>query len=163
LLHAAQSVLPAGISYRQVHIGSLPLYNADISDPVALDAVDQFRNELSQADAFVISSPEYNFSIPGVLKNALDWASRGKDSPLINKPVAIMGASPGLTGTARMQMHLRQVFLFTNMHPVNKPEVFVNQAHTKFNEQGELIDGKTKELLTQQMNALKELTLQFKK
>jgi chromate reductase len=159
LLRAAQSLVPDEVSFETVEIGHLPLFNADIDDPEQLNRINNFRESLRRADAFVIASPEYNYSIPGLLKNAIDWASRGKDSPLQNKPVAIMGASPGMLGTARMQMHLRQVFLFNNMMPVNKPEVFVNQAQSKFNAEGSLSDEKTINAIRQQMIALKDLAL----
>lgn len=158
LLRAAQSAVPDSVTFDTAEIKDLPLFNSDLDDPEQLEQVDRFRKKLQSADALVIASPEYNFSIPGVLKNAIDWASRGKDSPLLNKPVAIMGASPGMLGTARMQMHLRQVFMYNNMIPVNKPEVFVNQANTKFDEAGNLIDEKTKELLRQQMSSLVVIT-----
>jgi chromate reductase len=161
LLRAAQSLVPEEVTFETVEIGRLPLFNADIDDPEQLHRIGDFRESLRRADAFVIASPEYNYSIPGVLKNAIDWASRGKDSPLQNKPVAIMGASPGMLGTARMQMHLRQVFLFNNMVPVNKPEVFVNQAQTKFNADGLLSDEKTIDAIRRQMIALKDLVLRY--
>ncbi len=143
LLTTVQSLLPPDVTFERVDIGNLPLFNSDLEADGPLPVLTGFRESLAKADALVIASPEYNFSIPGVLKNALDWASRGKDSPLQNKPVAIMGASPGLLGTSRMQMHLRQVFLFNNMQPVNKPEVFIGQASAKFDAQGLLSDQKT--------------------
>jgi chromate reductase len=154
LLRAAQSLLPASVTFESANIGELPLFNTELNSPDMLERVAKFRAVLQTADALVISSPEYNYSIPGILKNAIDWASRGKDSPLLNKPVAIMGASPGMLGTARMQMHLRQVFLYNNMLPVNKPEVFVSHAQTKFDSNGNLIDEKTRQTIRQQMEAL---------
>jgi chromate reductase len=159
LLNAVRSLVPEGVEFTQAEIGSLPLFNSDLEADGPVAAVEAFRLQLRDADAIVIASPEYNFSIPGVLKNALDWASRGKDSPLQNKPVAIMGASPGAMGTVRMQMHLRQVFLFNNMRSVNKPEIFIGQAPTKFDASGALTDGKTIELIRQQMTALLDITM----
>ena len=161
LLHAVQSLLPSDVTFEIIEIGQLPLYNSDLEKDVPLQVLEQFREQLANADAFVIASPEYNFSIPGVLKNALDWASRGKHSPLQNKPVAIMGASPGMLGTVRMQMQLRQVFLFNNMQTVNKPEVIVNQALSKFDSDGQLTDEKTVDLIREQMHALIRLTKQL--
>jgi chromate reductase len=143
LLTTVQSLVPPDVTFERIEIGSLPLFNSDLEADGPHPIVADFRNRLSRADALVIASPEYNYSIPGVLKNALDWASRGKESPLQNKPVAIMGASPGMLGTSRMQMHLRQVFLYNNMNAVVKPEIFIGQAATKFNEQGILSDQKT--------------------
>lgn len=161
LLIAAQSLLPPDVSMDLVDIGLLPLYNADLESDGPLPVVEAFRERLAKADAIVIASPEYNYSVPGVLKNALDWASRGKESPLQRKPVAIMGASPGPMGTVRMQMHLRQIFLFNDMRPVNKPEVFVNSAKTKFNEQNILTDEKTIESVRMLMVSLTEQTRQW--
>ncbi len=162
LLTAVRSLVPEGVAYSQAGIGDLPLFNSDLEANGPVAAVELFRQQLREADAIVIASPEYNYSIPGVLKNALDWASRGKISPLQNKPVAIMGASPGPLGTVRMQMHLRQVFLFNNMRPVNKPEVFVSQSSSKFDAEGRLTDERTIELIRQQMNALYDLAVQGK-
>lgn len=159
LLNAVRSLVPEGVRFTKADIGALPLFNSDLEAHGPVPAVQMFREQLRDADAIVIASPEYNYSVPGVLKNALDWASRGKDSPLQNKPVAIMGASPGAFGTVRMQMHLRQVFLFNNMQPVNKPEVFVGQAPSKFDAAGHLTDERTIELIRQQMTALTELVV----
>jgi chromate reductase len=163
LLNAVQYLLPENTIFSATAIGDLPLFNSDLENDGPHASVQLFREQLRKADAFVIASPEYNYSIPGVLKNALDWASRGKDSVLTNKPVAIMGASPGALGTVRMQMHLRQVLLFNNMHAVNKPEIFVNQSLTKFDGNGVLTDEKTKEFIRLQMQALYDLTLKMKK
>jgi chromate reductase len=158
LLTTVQSLLPADVEFSVVPIGDLPLFNSDLEADGPLEVVQEFKRKLASADALVIASPEYNYSVPGVLKNALDWASRGKDSPLLNKPVAIMGASPGQLGTARMQMHLRQVMLFNNMRPVNKPEVFIGQAKSKFDGNGVLTDDTTKETIRLQMAALYDMT-----
>ncbi|NUN69537.1 MAG: NAD(P)H-dependent oxidoreductase [Bacteroidetes bacterium] len=160
LLRAVRSLVPEGVEFSIADIGSLPLFNSDLEADGPVPAVQSFKQQLRESDALVIASPEYNYSIPGVLKNALDWASRGKDSPLQNKPVAIMGATPGMMGTVRMQMHLRQVFLFNNMRPVNKPEVFVAQAPSKFDAEGRLTDERTAETIRQQMQALSDLARQ---
>jgi chromate reductase len=162
LLTTVQSLLPENVDFFIVNIGSLPLFNSDLELAGPVNAVQIFREQLRQADALVISSPEYNYSIPGVLKNALDWASRGKESSLQNKPVAIMGASPGQHGTVRMQMHLRQVMLYNNMNPVIKPEVLINHAKDKFDVNGILTDEKTKDLIRLQMQVLYDMTGQHK-
>ena len=112
---------------------------------------------LADADGILISSPEYNYSIPGGLKNAIDWASRGEDSPLLRKPIAVIGATIGLWGTTRMQMAFHNVFLFLDMKPVYKPEVLVAQAEKKFDKDGNLTDETTKKLVRQKLEALKEL------
>jgi chromate reductase, NAD(P)H dehydrogenase (quinone) len=164
LLRAAMELLPEGMTGEIAPIGDLPLYNADIDAPrkERPASVQRFRDALARTDALVIASPEYNYSIPGGLKNAIDWASRGEDSPLVNKPVALMGATGGMWGTVRMQQAFRPVFQYLNMQPVNKPEILVAQARQKFNAEGRLTDETTRQLIAQQLQALKTLTLQLK-
>ncbi len=164
LLRAAMALLPDGMTGEIAPIGDLPLYNADIDAPRSERPapVQRFRDALARADALVIVSPEYNYSIPGGLKNAIDWASRGEDSPLLNKPVALMGATAGMWGTVRMQQAFRPVFQYLNMQPVNKPEILVAQAPQKFDAGGRLIDEMTRQLIAQQLQILKVLTLRLK-
>ncbi|HET6723396.1 MAG TPA: NAD(P)H-dependent oxidoreductase [Chitinophagaceae bacterium] len=160
LLKAAAQLLPADVSMEIVSIADIPLYNADLDLPAAKqrpEVVEHFRKMLADADGILISSPEYNYSIPGGLKNAIDWASRGEDSPLLRKPIAVIGATTGLWGTTRMQMAFHNVFLFLDMRPVYKPEVLVAQAEKKFNKDGNLIDEIAKKLVKQKLEALKEL------
>jgi len=160
LLNAAAKLLPADVSMDIVSIEDIPLYNADLDLPAAKqrpEVVEHFRKMLTDADGILISSPEYNYSIPGGLKNAIDWASRGEDSPLLRKPVAVIGATPGLWGTVRMQMSFHNVFLFLDMKPVYKPEVLVAQAEKKFDKDGNLIDEMAKKLVKQKLEALKEM------
>ena len=157
LLKAAQSLLPEGTTFEIVEIGNLPFYNSDIDGDLRPEAVKQFRGVLAKADGFLLAIPEYNYSFPGVFKNAIDWTSRGKDSPLLNKPVGLMGATNGMWGTARMQQSIRPIFQSMNMFPVNKPEVYVSQANTKFNDQGTLIDEKTQDIVREHLKALKNL------
>ena len=124
-------------------IGEIPLYDDDVREaglpPVVGDLVAAIRT----ADALLIASPEYNYSIPGVLKNAIDWASRAENQPFAGKPVALMGASPGAIGTARGQYHLRQCFVFLDGRVMNKPEVMIGQATAKVTE-GRLTDEATR-------------------
>ena len=160
LLKAASQVLPFNVSMEIISIEDIPLYNADLDLPAAKqrpEAVEHFRKMLTDADGILISSPEYNYSIPGGLKNAIDWASRGEDSPLLRKPVAVIGATTGLWGTIRMQLAFHNVFLFLDMKPVYKPEVLVAQAEKKFDKNGNLIDEMAKKLLKQKLEALKEM------
>lgn len=160
LLHAALQLLPEGVTMETFDIGQLPLYNADLDLPAAAQrpaAVQQFRERVAKADGLVICSPEYNYGIPGGLKNAIDWASRGKDSPLIKKPVAIMGATISLWGTVRMQLDFHHIFLYLDMRPVYKPEVLIAQAQNKFNDKGELTDATSLDLVKQKLEALKNL------
>jgi len=160
LLKAATQLLPANVSMDIVSIEDIPLYNADLDQPAAKqrpEIVEHFRKMLTDADGILICSPEYNYSIPGGLKNAIDWASRGEDSPLLRKPVAVIGATPGLWGTVRMQMAFHNVFLFLDMKPVYKPEVLIAQAEKKFDKDGNLIDEMAKKLLKQKLEALKKM------
>jgi chromate reductase, NAD(P)H dehydrogenase (quinone) len=163
LLHNTMGLLPAGATMEIVSFADIPLYNADLDLPAVQERpapVVAFRNALAKADGLVIVSPEYNYSIPGGLKNAIDWASRGEDSPLLKKPVALMGATPGMWGTVRMQLAFQSVFIFMNMKPVLKPEVLVASAGKKFDEQGKLTDEMAKKLISEKLEALKELILQ---
>ncbi|WP_316736627.1 NAD(P)H-dependent oxidoreductase [Pedobacter aquatilis] len=157
LLKIAGSLVPEGISFEIVSYDDVPVYNADNDIPEVEnrpDAVVKFRDALAKADAFIIASPEYNYSIPGGLKNAIDWASRGKDSPLMHKPVAIIGATQGMWGTVRMQTAFLPVFTFLNMNPVLQPEVLIAQAQNKFDENGELTDEKTLSLIKRKVENL---------
>lgn len=163
LLKAAMELLPEGVTAEIVRFDEVPMYNADLDTGDRPPAVRRFRESLAKADAFLIASPEYNYSIPGGLKNAIDWASRGQDAPLMHKPVALMGATPGMWGTVRMQLAFKQVFQFLNMKETGKPEVLVAQAATKFDEQGRLTDEKTRDLVSRQLTALRDLTLQLQK
>lgn len=160
LLNAAAQLLPTDVSMEIISIADIPLYNADLDLPAAKqrpEVVEHFRKMLADADGILISSPEYNYSIPGGLKNAIDWASRGEDSPLLRKPIAVIGATTGLWGTTRMQMAFHNVFLFLDMKPVYKPEVLVAQAEKKIDKVGNLIDETTKKLIRQKLEALKEM------
>ncbi|WP_224998714.1 NADPH-dependent FMN reductase [Cesiribacter sp. SM1] len=162
LLHAVKEVLPEGVSLEIASVADLPLYNADLDIPAADErpkAVATLRQTLAKADGLIFSSPEYNYSIPGGLKNMIDWASRGKDSPLVGKAVALIGATPGLWGTVRMQQAFLPVFQYLDMKYANKPEILVAQANQKFDEHGKLTDETTRELLGQKMEALKQLIL----
>ena len=162
LLHNAMNLLPEGVTMEIASIADIPLYNADADLPIATERpgpVNKFREILAKADGIVIVSPEYNYSIPGGLKNAIDWASRGTDSPLLKKPVAVMGATTGMWGTVRMQLAFQAVFLFLDMKPVQKPEVLIAKAPDKFDENGKLTDDFAIDLVRKKLQALKELVL----
>src|ERR1700688_2330826 len=120
-LNAAAELLPPGMTLETFDIAPIPLYNEDVRAAGFPKPVEELRAKILAADALLFATPEYNFSMPGVLKNAIDWASRPPDQPFNAKPVAIMGASPGPVGTGRAQYHLRQSCVFLNMLPVNKP------------------------------------------
>jgi chromate reductase, NAD(P)H dehydrogenase (quinone) len=164
LLHAAQELLPEGVTMEIVSFADLPLYNGDLDKPHAAErpaAVVAFRDQLLKADGYVISTPEYNYSIPGGLKNAIDWASRGQDSPILNKAVALMGATPGMWGTVRSQNAFHPLYQALNWTNVRKPEVFVAKAAEKFHD-GKLTDEGTKEIVRQQLAALQEIIVRWK-
>lgn len=164
LLHNALELVPEGVRMEIASVADIPLYNADLDLPTAQQrpgAVTAFRQILERADGIVLVSPEYNYSIPGVLKNAIDWASRGEDSPLLKKPVAVMGATPGMWGTVRMQLAFHPVFQFLDMKPVQKPEVLIASANTKFDRNGKLTDETARNLIRRKLEALKELVLQL--
>lgn len=164
LLAALGEVLPKRAALVPVEIGDLPLYNEDLNNPERLPAaVAAFKQRLSTADAVVFATPEYNYSIPGVLKNALDWASRPvAESPLRGKPAGIMGASQGAFGTVRAQLHLRHVCVFLDLHPFNVPEVLVRDPAQKFDAHGVLTDEPTRRLLQQFGEALVAWTLRLR-
>ena len=165
LLNALPALLPEGTILEKFSLADIPLYNGDldIPDKEARPApVVAFRSAIQNADAMIIVSPEYNYSIPGVLKNALDWASRGKDSPLLGKTVALMGVSNGMWGTTRMHMAIQPVFLTLGMRQV-KPEIMVAMGKEKFDETGNLTDDTTKGLIRKQLLALQEAILKGKK
>jgi chromate reductase len=143
-LRAAQHLVPEGVSLEIFDLEGIPPFNQD-DEAHPPERVVQFKQRIRAADAILMATPEYNYSIPGVLKNAIDWASRPYgDSAWDGKPVALMGASVGALGTARAQYHLRQVFVFLNMHPLNRPEVMIANASQRFDDKGNLTDEETK-------------------
>jgi chromate reductase len=145
-------------------LSPIPLYNADVQAQGDPGPVVALKAAIREADALLIATPEYNYSIPGVLKNAIDWASRPPDmSPLNGKPVAIMGVSTGSFGTARAQMHLRQVCVLTNMLPLNRPEVLVFRAQEKFDAEGQLMDETTRQFVRTLLEGLAEWTSRLRR
>ncbi len=153
-LRAAQKLLPEDARLDIFDLSSIPLFNEE-QEKTPPAAVSDLKRSIRAADAILIATPEYNYSIPGVLKNAIDWASRPYgDSAWSGKPVAILGASVGKLGTARAQYHLRQIFVFLDMHPLNQPEVMIGPAGDAFDAAGELKDEKTRELMRKQLKAL---------
>lgn len=156
-LRAAQKLAPAGMEISIADISQIPMYNEDVRAAGEPAAVTALKAQVRAADAVLIVTPEYNFSIPGVLKNTLDWLSRPPEPPFDGKTVAIMGASPGPVGTARVQYHMRQVMVFMNAFVVNKPEVFISNCASKFNEQGELTDETTAKFIGELLVSLQKL------
>jgi chromate reductase len=146
-LQAAIELAPGDMRIDTAPIGDIPLYNADVQEKGFPAAVESLGARIQAADALLFVTPEYNYSVPGVLKNAIDWVSRLPSQPCAGKAVAIMGASPSMLGTARAQYHLRQICVFLDMHPINRPEVMIASAATKFDEHGKLLDATTRELI----------------
>ena len=157
-LRTAIELKPPGMTIETADIGSFPLYNEDVRAQGFPPPVEKLRQQIKEADALLFATPEYNYSISGVLKNAIDWASRPPDQPFNGKPVAIMGATAGLWGTSRAQYHLRQSCVFLNMLPINKPEVLIAQAQNKFDAEGRLTDQATRDLIGQLLVALRDWT-----
>jgi chromate reductase, NAD(P)H dehydrogenase (quinone) len=163
LLNAAAELMPEDVTLEIFDIAGIPAFNQDIEGDMP-SLVKDFKSKIMKADAILISTPEYNYSVPGVLKNAIDWASRPYgDNPFNEKPVAIMSASIGMLGGARAQYHLRQIFVFLNMYPINGPEVIVTFAHDKFDKQGRLVDENTQKFLRQLLINLANWTWQLRK
>ncbi len=159
LLKVALALVPEGITTETGDISDLPLYNTDLELAAYPASAMRLKEQIRRADALVIATPEYNYSMPGVLKNAIDWVSRPpKDSPFFNKSFAILSASTGVLGGVRAQYHLRQSSVFLNMHPLNRPEVIVAKAQDKFDSEGNFTDEAGKDLIKKQMQALAEWT-----
>jgi len=154
LLRAAQQLAPVELKIEIADIADIPLYNADVAALGKPSAVERVIAQIAAADALVFACPEYNYSIAPALKNVLDWASReAGNKALDGKPVAIMGAG-GRMASSRAQYHLRQVCVFVNLHPLNKPEVCAHANSDSFDEEGNLVDAKVRQLIADQMQAL---------
>ncbi len=155
LLRACESVLPENMTLETFDLSRFPLYNDDIMQTAPPMAVVEFKGRIAEADGLIMATPEYNYSISGVLKNAIDWASRPRnESPLIGKPLLIMGAG-GLMGTSRAQYHLRQICVETEMIPMGKPEVMISRAFEKFDKEGNLTDESVRQILKQALMAFR--------
>ena len=158
VLRAAVELAPEGAAIEIFELDGIPGFNQDLEQSPP-ETVAEFKRKIHEADAILFVTPEYNYSIPGVLKNAIDWASRPYgNSAWHGKPAAIMGASMGAIATARAQYHLRQMMVFLNMFPVNQPEVMIGNAVEKFDDQGNLIDETTKDFIIQLVQNLVDWT-----
>lgn len=163
LLRAAMEMAPPEAKLEIFDLEGIPPFNQDLETQPP-EKVKEFKVKIRAADAILIATPEYNYSIPGVLKNAIDHASRPYgDNAFDGKPVAIMGASVGMLGTARAQYHLRQSLVFLNMYPLNQPEVMVPLAQDKIDLDGRVMDLKTKDKIKELLEALIEWTQKLKK
>ena len=160
LLSAAQELAPAGMAIETFDLAGVPLYDDDLRQAGLPDAVAALRAGIAAADAVLIATPEYNFSFSGVVKNAVDWASRPPDQPFEGKPIAILGASPSRLGTARAQYQLRQCFIYLDGRVMNRPEMMLGDARQAFDATGRLIDAKARERLAGFLAALAEFSRQ---
>jgi chromate reductase len=161
-LSVVGSVLPEGMEFSVASLTDLPFYNADVEQRGFPAVVESFRRKVAAADALIFAVPEYNFSVPGVLKNALEWLSRPPRSPTNGKPCAVFGASVSPLGTARGQFHFRHICVSLNMIPVNAPHVDITNAKTKFDAQGRLIDQESTDLIRQLVGELRNLTIRLR-
>lgn len=157
-LRAAAELLPPDTTLEITDLDGIPVFNQDTEHhPPA--KVTELKAKIRAADAVLIATPEYNYSVPGVLKNALDWTSRPHGDPTWDgKPAAILSASVSRLGGVRAQYHLRQVFVYLNVLPINRPEVLIGEAHKAFDAEGRLTDEKTKELIGQLLTNLVDWT-----
>jgi chromate reductase len=154
VLRLAQASVPQGVTIDIYDLSPIPIYNHDVQQQGFPAPVQEFADKIRAADALLFVTPEYNYSMSGVLKNAIDWVSRLPNQPFDGKPVGIMGATMGLWGTTRAQYDLRKSCVFLNMFPINKPEVLIAQAQNKFNDKGECTDETTKKVIKDHLEAL---------
>lgn len=155
---ALPALAPAGMTVSALGgVGEFPHYDADLQAQGFPAAVTAMAEAIRAADGIVIVTPEYNYSIPGALKNAIDWLSRVKDQPFAGKPMAIQSASMGMLGGARCQYHLRQSMVFLDALVLNRPEVMVPQAQAKISDSGEITDEATRKAIAAQLDAFAAL------
>ena len=147
VVRTLQKLAPSNIHIEHLSIAEVPFYNFDLHGKQFPEAVEVLNDKIVSADAVILVTPEYNYSVPGVLKNMIDIVSRSPKKPFNMKPVGILGATPGLLGTTRAQYHLRQIMVAMNAYVMNKPEIMISQANVKFDNEGNLQDEKTKQYL----------------
>ncbi len=162
LLRAALELVPKGAKLGSFNLEGVPPFNQDLENQPP-QKVKEFKAKIRSADAILIATPEANYTLPGVLTNAMNWASRPYgDNAFDGKPVAVMGATIGTIGTARAQYHLRQSFVFLNMIPINQPEVMVPVAQEKIGEDGKVTDQKAREKIRELLESLVAWTIKLK-
>ena len=162
-LNVAGEVMPSGMTLTVFDLKEVPFFDGDVFAKGFPAAAAQLREAVRKADGVLFGSPEYNFSVSGVLKNALDWASRGTDQPFNGKPYAVISATQGPLGGARSQYDLRKMLLFLNAHGLNKPEIFIGGAQNKFDASGKLNDEPTRKIMGEQMLAFRDHILWVKR
>jgi chromate reductase, NAD(P)H dehydrogenase (quinone) len=161
-LEAMIKLAPENIEIEQLSIAEVPFYDQDLYAEKFPEAVEKLVHAIKAADAIIIVTPEYNYSVPGVLKNAIDFISRSPEKPFDMKAVGILGASTGMLGTARAQYHLRQVMVYLNAYVMNRPEILISSANTKFDEVGNLTDEKTAAHILKFLESLATFSDRFK-
>jgi chromate reductase len=162
LMRVAVELKPENATIEVFDLEGIPPFNQDLERQPP-QVVKEFKAKIRKADALLIASPEYNYSVPGVLKNAIDWASRPYgDNSFEGKPVAIMSASVGSLGGARAQYHLRQSFIFLNMHPLNRPEVMMPFAQDNVDANGNVTNEQTRRLIRELLETLVQWTRKLK-
>jgi chromate reductase, NAD(P)H dehydrogenase (quinone) len=162
LLKIAQELSPENVKIEIFDLEGIPIFNQDLENKPN-DKLKIFKEKIKAADGLLIVTPEYNYSVPGVLKNAIDAASRPSGTnPFEEKPIGIMGASIGMIGTARAQYHLRQTMVFLNTYIMNRPEIMVPFAEKKFDQTGRLTDEVTRQKVKEFMVALLQWIIKFK-
>src|SRR5712691_10119452 len=158
LLEAAKQLLPENATLEVVDVSRLPLYNQDLEHDIP-EAVRELKKKIRGADAILIATPEHNYSITAVLKNAIEWGNRPpRDASWSGKPAAIISASTGLRGGARAQLHLRQIMIVLNIHSINRPLLLVANAKDKFDEHLQLTDEESRQTLRDVLSSLVEWT-----
>jgi chromate reductase len=155
-LRACGEILPAGVSMRIASLADIPMYNQDVFDAGMPESVKRLRAEIAEADGLLIASPEYNFSVPAPLKNAIDWASRAPNQVFQDKPIALVSAAVGPLGGARVQYDLRRILVQLWGHVLPRPEVFIGMAAGKFDPQGKLTDETTRKFLSDLLTGFKD-------
>ena len=163
VIRAAAESAPSGIRVEVFELTDIPLYNQDVEDAGEPASVVALKRAISGADALLVATPEYNHGVPGVLKNALDWASRPRaSSPLRDKPVGVTGASTGTGSTARAQAQLRETFVFTGACVMPQPELLISAAASHFDEAGNLTDAALRASLVELIEALRAWTIRLR-
>jgi len=161
LIETAKELAPDSVEIEIFDLAKIPLFNQDLEQSMP-EPVKEFKKKIKEADAILIATPEYNRSVPGVLKNAIDWASRPYgDNSFDDKPVAVFGATGGsLVGTSAAQLHLHQIFAFLNMHPLEKPVLYISNANEKI-KSGKVVDEETRKLIKELLEALVKWTIRL--
>jgi chromate reductase len=163
LLEAAKELLPQDATLEVVDVSKLPLYNQDLEHDLP-EAVKELKKQIRGADAILIATPEHNYSVTAVLKNAIEWGNRPpRDASWSGKPAAVISASTGLRGGVRAQLHLRQIMIDLNMYPINRPLLLVANARDKFDENLKLIDEESLQTLREVLSSLVEWTRKLRR